>query len=108
MTKELEIEYTLANGKTVTAKFEATYSVVDNGIGPYEYWGARGVDKQLDTECDEVRIYEIVDENDDTVTVSPEEKKAIKSAAYDYAIENCPEVDECADDGDYDERADWD
>lgn len=99
MTKEYEIEYTLADGRSVTILFGAEYNVVDNGIGAYEYWGARGVDKQLDTECDDAWVNDIVDENGDSVSVSDEEKKAIKDAAYEYACENCPEVDECVDDG---------
>lgn len=99
MTTEHEIEYTLADGRVVCVRFEAEYSVVDNGIGAYEYWGARGVDKQLDTECDDVFVTEVVDENDDPVSISKEETKAIEQAAYDYAIENCPEVEDCVDDG---------
>ena len=27
---------------------------VDNGIGPYEYWGSKGVDVQLDAELEEL------------------------------------------------------
>lgn len=103
VTKEYEIPYTLNAGLDVTIRFEAEYIVVDNGIGHYEYWGARGYDRQLDTECDNVYGIEILTEDGEPVTVSPAENKAIKQAAYDYASENCPEVSECVDDGDYDE-----
>ena len=27
---------------------------VDNGIGPYEYWGLKGIDTQLDGELEEL------------------------------------------------------
>lgn len=112
MTKELEIQYTLRAGMVVTISFEASYSIVDNGIGHYEYWGARGFDRQLDTECDDVGGFEICNLNGDWVGVSPAEMKEIKDAAFEYACENCPEVEECVD-NDYDadqdrkDRDDW-
>ena len=32
---------------------------VDNGIGAYEYWGAKGVDRQLDGEVEELEDVKI-------------------------------------------------
>lgn len=110
MTKESELEYTLASGKVVTVRYEAEYSVVDNGIGAYEYWGALGRDVQLDTECDDSNVTFVEDEDGECIwnTLSKEEQQAIEQAAYDHACENCPEVEECSDDGYYEDPRDWD
>lgn len=107
MTTEHEIEYTLADGRVVCVRFEAEYNVVDNGIGAYEYWGAKGRDVRLEHECEDIFINDIVDENDESVEVSKEETKAIEQKAYDYACENSPEYDG-SDDGYYDDPRDWD
>lgn len=100
MRKESELEYTLANGESVTVFYEATYEIVDNGIGVYEYWGSRCVDKQLDSECEDANIISVDNDAGEDIyeTLSPEEKKAVAQAAYDHASENCPPVESVQDD----------
>ena len=44
--------------------------MVDNGIGPYEFWGARGVDVQIETEISDsgiVSIDKVTGEDDEDV-----------------------------------------
>lgn len=104
MTKDGEFEYTLASGETVTIFYEATYEIVDNGIGVYEYWGAKGIDRQLELECEDADVISVDNEDGENIyeTLSPEEKKAVNQAAYDYAIDNPPDWDEVDDGYDYD------
>ena len=44
--------------------------IVDSGIGAYEYWGARGIDVQLEavSNCCDAPAY--IDSSEDFVTVS--------------------------------------
>lgn len=109
MRKENELEYTLANGQGVTIHYEATYEVVDNGIGAYEYWGSKEVDIQLDTECSDCSLISVDDENDEDIydTLSPEEKKAVEQAASEHAEENRPELEQFCDERDPDEKRDY-
>lgn len=37
----------------IEVEIEAEIRMVDNGIGPYEYWGARGCHHQYEPECEE-------------------------------------------------------
>lgn len=95
------MEYTLADGRVVTVRYEAEYIVVDNGIGSYEYWGARGRDVQLETECERCDVTAVEDEDGKCIlsTLSKKERDAVEQAAIDHANENCPDVDSCIDHG---------
>lgn len=96
MNKDGEFEYTLASGESVTVFYEAEYTLVDNGIGHYEFWGARGRDVQLDTECEDATVTTVENEAGEDIydTLSDDERKALKQAAYDHANDHCPSVDE--------------
>ena len=46
---------TIADLYTAVLKLETpSIKEVDNGVGPYEYWGLKGVDVQLDGELEEL------------------------------------------------------
>ena len=65
----------------VTVPYEG--ETVDNGIGPYEFWGSTGTDVQIDVEIDwkaeDIEVDKITDENDEAVEFDPEiVKKAVK------------------------------
>jgi len=42
--------------------YEGPLSVVDEGIGPYEYWGFRGYHHDYQTICPECESYNVVEE----------------------------------------------
>lgn len=91
-----ELEYTLANGQVVTIHYEAEYEVVDDGIGSYEYWGARGNDIQLNNECQDISVISVDNEDGDDIHdgLSILEKKMVKQAAFDHAEANPPPLEE--------------
>lgn len=99
-TREGSTEYTLANGETVTLIYEAQYTLVDNGIGAYEYWGARCVDVDINAECEDADIISVDNEAGEDIyhTLSDKEKKDVAQAAFDHASENCPDVDDVKND----------
>ena len=105
-----ELEYTLANGQIVTIHYEAEYEVVDDGIGTYEYWGARGNDIQLNNECQDISVISVDNEEGDDIHdgLSILEKKMVKQAAFDHAEKNAPEVEDCNDEPDPDDQRDYD
>ena len=49
------------NGLTYEATISAEFG--DIGIGSYEYWGARGVDSQIDLEEFDIEEFELLDED---------------------------------------------
>ena len=51
--EELEV-----NGKGYSVEVTIAYDagMVDNGIGPYEFWGARGTDVRMELEIDKWEI----------------------------------------------------
>lgn len=59
--KEVEVEVSTED-HTYTVKATITFKFEDHGIGPYEYWGARGNDVDIRAEVDEIDITEVVDE----------------------------------------------
>lgn len=44
------------------------WQMVDNGIGPYEFWGAKYVDKQMEPEIISVQITKAEDEEGTEIT----------------------------------------
>lgn len=47
ITWEKEVEY---QGRQFKISGESTFQWVDNGIGPYEYWGCKGNDVRMECE----------------------------------------------------------
>lgn len=101
MSKEYEIEVTI-NEVAYKVCFTAEFVVEDHGIGPYEYWGARGVDKHEVAVCDEVEINSVSlleDEKDTDISNTLDKKTlaSIESYCDEYANENAPDVDDVSD-----------
>jgi len=51
-----EIEY---DGDDFRIAMTAGWSMVDNGIGPYEFWGSCGVDHQWEPELDDEAAFDV-------------------------------------------------
>ena len=107
MTQENSVELTLPSGKEVVAHYEAEYAINDHGIGAYEYWGARCVDRDLRVDLegyDITCVHLLDDEDEDNIldSLSKEDKDAIDSAVDRHASDNAPEMDDWDDGRDYD------
>ena len=61
-----ELEEITINDKCYGVNVEVTYEgeMVDNGIGPYEFWGSRATDVRIESEIDKIE-YEIISVTDD-------------------------------------------
>lgn len=112
MTRQDCTEVTLANGDVVIAHYEAEYAINDHGIGAYEYWGARCVDRDLQVDLegwDTISVHKADDEDEDDIlsTLSQEDKDTIESAVETHAARNCPEMESFSDErDDYHDRQD--
>ena len=99
--------------KTYVVDFEAEFSVEDVGIGPYEYWGARGNDVQWEYVLEDVTIEAVALRTEaDDILLEPDAEllKRIESAANSYAEDNPPQYDGCGQDryDGYDEDRSYD
>lgn len=90
-----EIEYELSNGEIVMLSFEADFTATDEGIGSYEYWGAKCRDVYWVNVCEDINgVSAINEEGEDIFDSLPEaEKKSIYSFCEEYANEHAPEVE---------------
>lgn len=85
---------------------------VDNGIGPYEYWGARGVDKRIEFEIESITIEKAEDEDGNPVT-DKETLKALEEAAmadddWETWAKLCPNYEPSEPDYEPDDERDFD
>ena len=96
MTNYYEFEFTYSDGSVYSVEFEADFTKEDIGIGPYEFWGARGNDKHIVYTCEHVSISAVVDEDGKDVTDKLPKKvqDALDDACIEYADENAPDVSE--------------
>lgn len=84
--EEVEVQGNLY-GFDVTVPYEG--QVVDNGIGPYEFWGSRGTDVRMETEIDwkveDIEIDAVKDDDDKDVkgNFDPEILKAALMNFFD-------------------------
>lgn len=72
----------------VEIPLEVECQYVDNGIGPYEYWGARGFDSQPDVE-----ILSVTDASGKEFILSDEEEARIHDIAFERIMEE-PDYDD--------------
>ena len=73
-TMEHLFEEVEVNGKLYCVDVTIAYDagMVDNGIGPYEFWGARGTDVRMELEIDKWEIDSIDKIQDEHCNVMPE------------------------------------
>jgi len=92
MTKDFVIEeFTLDDGRVVQLQFTAGYNAEDHGIGPYEYWGSRGFDRDWVYVCEEIMDVQTFIEDDDIFEeLHDKEQEKIKSWCEEHADENAP------------------
>lgn len=88
MNTQVEVE--MSDEQIVTA--EVNYSIVDGGIGAYEYWGFCGSDHHAEVEIYDIRIVKIMwaDEDGNPYEVSDKEmeKEILESSEF------CKKLDE--------------
>lgn len=91
------------NGKTYQVEdYKVTGKWVDNGIGAYEFWGARGNDVRMEVEKESVEILEAYEETDtdgdfpkvtDPETLKALEQYMMESDEVEATADDCPEPD---------------
>ena len=81
---EYEFEEVDYNGGCYTVKANVEYdgAMVDNGIGPYEFWGAKCTEVRIESEIDKIDYdgIELVDDNAAIIELNDDEKKKVKEA----------------------------
>ena len=72
--KEYVFEQVEVNGKLYEVETTIAYDagMVDNGIGPYEFWGARGTDVRWEFVVDKWEVYSVDKVKDEHDNVMPE------------------------------------
>jgi len=91
---ETIIEEVEINGEYYEVNVTVFYDgkTVDNGIGPYEFWGSKGTDVRMETEIDieDIEVNFCKDDNDDKVKFAPE----ITKAAIENHFKEYPQAEE--------------
>ncbi len=81
---EYELEITRGEvSRNIIVTLDADVKKVDNGIGPYEYWGCKGTDVQMEIEVDDLKIFSKSNLNI-TERLTEEEISSVET----YLIEN--------------------
>jgi hypothetical protein len=69
----------------ITVPYEG--EIVDNGIGPYEFWGSKGTDVRMETEIDwkveDIEVDKITDDNARVIEFDPEFVKEALDKFFD-------------------------
>lgn len=102
VTWEKEVEY---QGRQFKISGESTFQWVDNGIGPYEYWGCKGNDVRMECEWqsdENVLLTEFRDEDScEETLIGDDEESLIDIIRQRYDV--CEYINNQAEeyDGDY-------
>jgi hypothetical protein len=95
-------EFELSGREDSEVVFSGEPKLVDNGIGVYEFWGARGIDRQMEAECDDVEW---------NMKLYTDEENAIIEKYIDMAADKLCELWESPEPDyepeDYIEKRDW-
>jgi hypothetical protein len=83
------------DGVQVSVSFDAEYEAEDDGIGSYEYWGAKCRDVYWVNRCQEVTITSVVTEDGRDILddLDPKTVKTMENDFIETADEYPPDID---------------